>query len=110
LQRNLYLTELRIYDSPDLEIVTFQTEFGKFGLMTCYDALFAQPFLDLVEAEGAGISFHSLLHCTENPISLFPKMKLCGLVPYSYIHVSASNLYIPRIGLPMYLAVDPGYI
>ncbi len=24
--------------------------------------------------------------CTENPIYLFPEMKLCGLVPNSYIH------------------------
>jgi hypothetical protein len=27
-------------------------------------------------------------------------MKLLGLIPNSYIHVSVSNLYIPRIGLP----------
>jgi hypothetical protein len=28
-------------------------------------------------------------------------MKLRGLVPYSYIHVSVSDLYIPGIGLPI---------
>ncbi len=38
-------------------------------------------------------------HCIENPIYVFPEMKLCGLVPNSYIHVSVNNLYIPRIGL-----------
>jgi hypothetical protein len=27
------------------------------------------------------------LHCTENPIYLFPEMKLCGLIPNCYIHV-----------------------
>ncbi len=27
------------------------------------------------------------VHCTENPICVFPEMKLCGLVPNSYIHV-----------------------
>jgi hypothetical protein len=41
-------------------------------------------------------------------------MKLCGLVPNSYIHVSVSYLYIPRIGLPIWLQqktqTDPGNI
>ncbi len=37
------------------------------------------------------------LHCTENPIYVFPKRKLCDLVPNSYIHVSVSDLYIPKI-------------
>ncbi len=36
-------------------------------------------------------------HCTENPICVFPDMKLRGLVPKSYIHVSVSDLYNPRI-------------
>jgi hypothetical protein len=39
-------------------------------------------------------------------------MKLPGLVPNSYIHVSVSDLYIPRIGLPIWLQqnrqTDPG--
>jgi hypothetical protein len=51
-------------------------------------------------------------HCTKNPIYLFPKVKLHG--PNSYIHVSASDLYVPRIGLPMWLQqkrqTDPGNI
>ncbi len=34
---------------------------------------------------------------------VFPEMKLRGLVPNSYIHVSVSDLYIPRIGLPIWL-------
>jgi hypothetical protein len=33
------------------------------------------------------------MHCTENPIYVFPEMKLRGHVPNSYIHVSVSNLY-----------------
>jgi hypothetical protein len=33
-------------------------------------------------------------HCTENPINVFSEMKLRGLVPNSYIHVSVSDLYI----------------
>jgi hypothetical protein len=41
-------------------------------------------------------------------------MKLRGLVPNSYIHVSVSDLYIPTIGLPILLQenrwTDPGSI
>ncbi len=33
-------------------------------------------------------------HCTENLIYIFPEMKLCGLIPNSYIHVSVNVLYI----------------
>ncbi len=39
-------------------------------------------------------------------------MKLCDLVPNSYIHVSVNDLYIPRVGLPIWLQknrqTDPG--
>jgi hypothetical protein len=43
------------------------------------------------------------LHCADNPIYVFPEMKLHGLIHNSYIHVSVSDLYIPRIGLPIWL-------
>ncbi len=35
-------------------------------------------------------------------IYVFPEMKLHDLVPNSYIHVSVSDLYIYRIGLPIW--------
>ncbi len=38
------------------------------------------------------------MHCTENSKQIFPEMKLRGLVPNVYIHVSVSDLYIPTIG------------
>ena len=50
-KRNLFMTEKKIFNTPQLEIVTFQTEFGKFGVMTCFDALYDHPFLDLVETQ-----------------------------------------------------------
>ena len=50
-KRNLFLTEFKTFDKPDLEVVTFDTEFGRFGLMTCFDAMFSHPFLDLVRLE-----------------------------------------------------------
>ncbi len=53
-------------------------------------------------------------HCTENPFYVFPEMELRDLVPSSYIHVSVSDLYIPRIGLPIWLQqnrqTDPGIV
>ncbi len=38
-------------------------------------------------------------HCTENVKHIIPEMKLCGLCPNVYIHVSGSDLYIPTIGI-----------
>ena len=50
-KRNLFMTEKNIFDEPSLEVVTFETDFGKLGLMTCFDAMYEHPFLDLVEQE-----------------------------------------------------------
>jgi hypothetical protein len=36
-------------------------------------------------------------HCCENPIYLFPEKELCGLSPNFHIHMSKSDLHIPRI-------------
>jgi hypothetical protein len=51
---------------------------------------------------------------TEIPIYVFPEMKLRGLVPNSYIHISVSNFYIPKIGLQIWLhqirQTDPGNV
>jgi hypothetical protein len=35
-------------------------------------------------------------HCTEISKQILPEMKKLGLVPNCYIHVSVSDLYIPR--------------
>jgi hypothetical protein len=40
---------------------------------------------------------------TENSKQIFPEIKLRGLSPNSYIHVSVSVLYILTIGLPILL-------
>ncbi len=47
-------------------------------------------------------------HCKDSIPTIFSKqifteMKLCGLSSSSYIHVSVSDFYIPRIGLPILL-------
>ncbi len=46
------------------------------------------------------MNWSSQSHCTENLIYVFPEMKLRGLIPNSYIHVSVSDLHIPKISLP----------
>jgi hypothetical protein len=38
------------------------------------------------------------MHCNENPIYVFIFWELRGLSPNFPIHVSVSDLYIPRIG------------
>jgi hypothetical protein len=50
-------------------------------------------------------SFHHTLqrHNTENSKQIFPEKELRGYSPSSYIHVSVSDLYIPKIGLPILL-------
>jgi hypothetical protein len=40
------------------------------------------------------------VQCNENPIYVSPEMKLRGLAPNSYIHVSVSDLYIPYLAAP----------
>jgi hypothetical protein len=42
-------------------------------------------------------------HNTENSRQIFPEKELWGLCPNFHIHVSVSDLYIPRIGLPILL-------
>jgi hypothetical protein len=44
------------------------------------------------------IPFSGPMHCTENSRQIISEIKLCGLVPNSYIHVSVSDLYILTIG------------
>ncbi len=50
-----------------------------------------------------GLLHTNVVHCTQYPIYVFPEMKLRDLVPISYIHVSLSDLYIPRISVPFWL-------
>ncbi len=42
-------------------------------------------------------------HSNENPIYVFPEKELRGLSPSFHIHVSVSDLYIPRIGPHIFL-------
>jgi hypothetical protein len=53
-------------------------------------------------------------HIAENSKQIFPEKELCVLSPNFHIHVSVSDLYIPMIGLPIFLQenmwTDPGNI
>ncbi len=61
-----------------------------------------KKLIEASEEKGKRMQDHEV-HCTKNPIYIFPETKLRGLVPNSYINVSVSVLYIPRIGLPIWL-------
>jgi hypothetical protein len=43
------------------------------------------------------------MHCNENTIYVFPEKELCDLSPNFHIHVSVSDLNIPRIGPHIFL-------
>jgi hypothetical protein len=45
----------------------------------------------------------SLLHCKDNPIYVFHEKRPRGHSPNFHIHVSVSDLYIPRIGPHIFL-------
>ncbi len=53
------------------------------------------------------------MHCKENPIYVFVFWELHSISPNFHIHVSVSDLYIPRIGphisLQQNRQTDPGY-
>jgi hypothetical protein len=44
-----------------------------------------------------------MVNANKIPIYVFPELKLRGLVPSFYIHVSVSDLYFPTIGPPILL-------
>jgi hypothetical protein len=54
------------------------------------------------------------LHYNEHSIYVFPEKELRGLSPNFHIHVSVSDLYIPRTGPHIFLQqnrqTDPGKI
>ncbi len=50
-------------------------------------------------AKNLGLS----LHCNENPIYVFPEKELRGFSHNFHIHVSVSDLFIPRIGPHIFL-------
>ncbi len=43
------------------------------------------------------------MHCNDNPIYVFPAKELRDLYPNFHIHVSVSDLLIPRIGPHIFL-------
>ncbi len=47
--------------------------------------------------------YMSILQCNENPIYVFLFWELRGLSPNFHIHVSVSDLYIPRIDPHIFL-------
>ncbi len=73
-----------------------------------YTPLFTLSYKSLIKAD---------MYYTVSTLYTVPKIRekeLCDQVPNSYIHVSVSDLYIPNIGLPIWLHLqqyrqtDPG--
>ena len=47
---NLFIEEFHIYDRPSSpELVYFETPFGRVGTFTCFDVIFGEPAMSLVE-------------------------------------------------------------
>ncbi|KAI8497906.1 Biotinidase [Branchiostoma belcheri] len=51
-KEHLFMSELQFNRPPSVEFTTFQTPFGKFGVFTCFDVLFRDPAVGLVEDYG----------------------------------------------------------
>ncbi|XP_078621193.1 pantetheinase-like [Branchiostoma floridae x Branchiostoma japonicum] len=51
-KEHLFMTELQFNRPPSVEFITFLTPFGKFGVFTCFDVLFRDPAVALVEDYG----------------------------------------------------------
>jgi hypothetical protein len=91
----------------------------KYSLYVLVDILNA-PDTKWASCRGGGTTGNMLLrkkslvkaaHCKENPIYVFHFWELCRLSPNFRIHVSVSDLYIPRIGPPFRIGrPDPGNI
>ncbi|KAK7507945.1 hypothetical protein BaRGS_00000910 [Batillaria attramentaria] len=47
----------RQFDTPDVEYSIFDTPFGRFGLFTCFDILFYEPAVTLVERGVTNVAF-----------------------------------------------------
>jgi hypothetical protein len=101
--------EKRILDSK--AIASASKHFEKF--------YYSEVFTDIINNFSTGMLSYQLgllsnkLHCNENPIYVFLFWELSGS-PNFHIHVSASDLYIPRIGSLIFLQqnrqTDPGNI
>jgi hypothetical protein len=68
-------------------------EIKLFDLVMPVKEIFILPMASLVSPHCKGISIY-----------VFPKKELHGLSPNLHIHVSVSDLYIPRIGGSTYFA------
>ncbi|KAK6190516.1 hypothetical protein SNE40_002371 [Patella caerulea] len=96
------------FDTPStVERVTFDTPFGKFGIITCFDILFKSPAVDLVEDLGvknvifptawmdslpllSAIQFHSAF------AKLFKVNLLAANLHFPLFNFHGSGIYSPR--------------
>jgi hypothetical protein len=74
------------------EKLTFLPEIGIFSLKIIFSESILLVWLRPVTTLALAVRRSTLYH---NPTYVFPEMKLRGLVPNSYIHVSVSDLIFP---------------
>jgi len=94
-----------------LSIIQFNMKHGWMNL----NPLIRSQTINLIIMKVSGWqNVYRTMHCIENPIYVFPEMKLYYLIPNSYIHVSVCDTYTPRIGQSIWLQknrkTDPGNI
>jgi hypothetical protein len=63
----------------------------------------ARHFVHLAAGEVRVNLAYLLTHCKEDPVYVFPEMKMRGLSPNLHTRVSVNDLYIPKIGPPVLL-------
>jgi hypothetical protein len=68
----------------------------------CFQGLNTYPCLNIHSSSPRDPAI-MCIHCNENPIYVFLVWELRGLSPNFHIHVSVSDLYIPRIGPQIFL-------
>ncbi|XP_076460200.1 vascular non-inflammatory molecule 3-like [Babylonia areolata] len=97
------------FDVPPVEVVTFDTPFGRFGLLTCFDILFWDPAVRLVEEQGIDhVAFPT------GWMDRFPLLTAVGFhsawARRLGVTLLTSNLHLPEInavGSGVYTATGP---
>jgi hypothetical protein len=93
--------EKRIIDSKT--IASASKHFEKFYYSEVFTDIINNFSTGMLSYKVALLSNNNKLHCNENSIYVFLFWELSGLSPNFYIHVSVSDLCIPRIGPHIFL-------
>lgn len=94
-KHNLYI---EIFDhSPELEQVYFDTPFGRFGIITCFDILFEKPAMQLVEQHQIDTMLFPTWWYDEAPI-LSATLSQDAWSQANQVNLLAANTFRPHLG------------